>query len=88
MRDVIVHIMHRNAARVASRTRRFTRRARVAQALAVPGIDACGARRASPRSAAGALCSELPVCAVGFVAFGQEGECGASVGLRSGVAAT
>jgi hypothetical protein len=77
--------MHRNAARVAARTRRFTRRARVAQALAVFGIDARGARGASPRGAAGAFCGELPVCAVGFISFGQKCECGSGVSLRRGV---
>jgi hypothetical protein len=85
MCHVIVHVMHRNTARVAARTRRFTRRARVPQALAVFGIDTRGARGASPRGAAGAFCGELPVCAVGFISFGQKSKRGAGVGLRGGV---
>jgi hypothetical protein len=86
MRDVIVHIMHGNSRRIATRAGWFTRRTRITETLAVIWIDARCAGRSSPCGASTALCGELPVRAVRFIALGEEGECSAGVGLGRGVA--
>jgi hypothetical protein len=78
--------MHRNARRVGPWTRRFARRTRVAQPLAIFRIDVRLSRRAGPCGTSGAFGCELPVRAVGFVALCEEGECSACVGRWGGVA--
>jgi hypothetical protein len=86
MRNVVIHIMHRNTRRVGPWTRRLARSTRIAQPLAIFRVDARLSRSAGPCSAAGAFGSELPVRAVGFVALCEEGECRACVGCWGGVA--
>jgi hypothetical protein len=87
MREVIVHIMHRNTRSVGAGARRLRSRTCETEALLVLGIDARGPGAASPGGAASAFGGELPVRAVRFVAFGEEGVGGACVGRWGGVAA-
>jgi len=76
MRNIVIHIMHRNRCASRRRVGYFALRAREPEALAVAvGIDAHGAGRASVSCAAGAFHSELPMRVVGFVA-GCEGRVG------------
>ena len=76
MRDIVVHIMHRNRCAGRRRVGDFALRARETKALATAvGIDTHGAGRTGVGCAAGAFYGELPVCVVGFVA-GCEGRVG------------
>jgi len=76
MRDVIVHIMHRNRCASRRRVGDFALRARETKALATAvGIDAYCAGGTGVSRAADAFYGELPMRVVGFVA-GCEGRVG------------
>ena len=76
MRNVIVHIMHRNRCAGRRRVGDFALRARETKALATAvGIDAHGAGGTGVSCAAGAFYGELPMRVVGLVA-GCEGRVG------------
>jgi hypothetical protein len=87
MREIIVHIMYWDTRSIRTRSRRFRSRTRKAKTLLVLGINTTCSGAAGPGGAAGAFGCELPVCVVGFVAFGKEGVGGACVGGWGGVAA-
>jgi hypothetical protein len=78
--EIVVHLMHRDARSIRTRARGLRGRARVAQSLRVLGVDARLSRTAGPGGAAGAFGSELPVRAVGLVAFAEKCVGGACVG--------
>lgn len=86
MSDVVVNIVHRDRRRRRTRRCDFIRGACISQTLTAVGIDTDGAGAAGVGCAACALCCELPVRGVGFVAS-REGSVGcAGVLLGCGVA--
>ena len=87
MRDVVVHIMHRNRCASRRRIRHFSLRAGKTKTFATAGINAYSTGCAVVRSAASTFDGVLPVCVVGLVASGQRRISCRGILLRRGVAA-